>query len=157
MSLFAKVGNRDAQPFGDINGMTSNFRRPFIGSDYILELNLQGTQIIETAGANASKLIQKLRKIFAAALFDMPASIEWVEGFAFSVLKNYAGARHPVNAIGVDEMADDIYDRESFAAFIVVRPRFRQPSQQLIQCARGALQQSHGVLQIVCHESSMQN
>ena len=123
----------------------------------LLRLEIQGAQIIKTAGANVSKFVEKLRETFASALLDMSAAIEGIEGFVLAVLKDPARTRHPVKTIGIDEVANNIEDREGFAAFVVVRPGFGKAAQQSIKRSRGSLKQRYRVLQIVCHVSSMRN
>jgi hypothetical protein len=85
----------------------------------------------------------------------MSQAIEWLERFVLTVLQDHARPRHPIGAVSVNQMADDIHDRECSLAFIVIRPELGQAAQQCIQRTGSMLKQLNRAIQIVAHVTTV--
>src|SRR5580693_4384443 len=84
----------------------------------------------------------------------MPLPVEGIERLGLAEFENAARARHPVGAVGVDEMADDIVNGPGILAFIAQRPFFGQIAQKRVERVGHALKQGDGVVEAVLHGNS---
>lgn len=84
----------------------------------------------------------------------MACAIEGREGLLFSELEQALCAGHPVVALSVDEMADDLEDAPGFFAFVVVRPRLGEAAEEGVERRGSAGEKGDRVIQIVVDHAS---
>src|SRR5438045_1537090 len=111
----------------------------------IIRRQVHRAKRVEILSAQSSKLVQELRQRLAFAVALLCPAIKLVEGTVFTMLKNDSCPHHPVGALAVDQVADDIEHAPSVLAFILRRPPRRQITQQRVQGSRGALKQGQSV------------
>jgi len=84
----------------------------------------------------------------------VPQSIEWIKGLFFAELQDPPGARHPIFAVRVNQVANDIENGPGIFPFAAMSPTLRQTAQQPIQSGGSARKQRDCLFQIVFHASS---
>src|SRR2546423_13927644 len=113
----------------------------------VLRAQIQGAQIIKIFRPQAGEFIQQLRQRSAVALALLSPAVEGLEAFSLAKLQDHLRSRHPVGALAVNEMSDNIEGAPGFLAFVTNSPSFRQIAQQCIESHGSASQQRYGVVQ----------
>src|SRR5438067_2475602 len=119
----------------------------------VLRAQIQGAQFIKIFRPQTRESVQQSRQ---RSIFTLPLLSPAVEGFkrlSLAKLQDHLSSRHPIGALAVNEMANDIERAPSLVAFIAERPSFRQIAQQHIESRRSASQKRYGVLQVMWHHS----
>src|SRR4051794_21744424 len=109
----------------------------------IPRLQLQLAQLAQVVLAEARELIQQLRQSSAFVLALLRLAVEALEGARLAMLQDHARAGHPIGALAVDEMSDDVEGCPSALAFVGVRPRFGQVAEKRVEGAWSALEQGN--------------
>src|SRR6185312_8266080 len=115
-------------------------------------LKVKRTQLRQIFCTKTSKLIEQLRQRLALTFSELGEAVERHERLCVAELEDHSQARHPIRALAVDQMADDVERRPCVLALVLRGPRLRQVAQQRIQCRRRARQQRDGVDQVLFHE-----
>jgi hypothetical protein len=111
----------------------------------------QGGKFTEILGAQASELVEKLREGLAMAFAKLREAIEGNKRLGGARAQNHLGARHPVGAFAVDEVADDIEGGPSGSAFVTMGPGFREIAKKRVEGGGSALEESGGLGEFVGH------
>ena len=106
----------------------------------VLPCKMQRAQVVQVLPAYSRKLIQQLPQRFARALMNMAEAIKGAERLSFAEFKNRPRPRHPICAVGVNQVDDDIKRAPGIFALIAMRPLLRQIAQQRVQSRRRARQ-----------------
>jgi hypothetical protein len=118
----------------------------------ILFLQIHRAQFSQPLRAQARKFIQQLSQRFARTLALLSPTIERLEPPRLAKLQYPPSPRHPIRALAMIQMPHDIERAPRALTFIAQRPRFRQITQQRIECSRRACEQRYGVLQVLFHD-----
>jgi hypothetical protein len=114
-------------------------------------LKVHGAEVPETFGAKLRELVEKLREGFAAAVALLSESVERLEGFFIAELEDHSGARHPVCAFAVNEVADDVESAPRFFAFVLGGPGVGKVTKKCVESGGSAREKRDGVWQVVVH------
>src|SRR5438477_5921712 len=117
----------------------------------VLRAQIQGAQFTKIFRPQAGEFIQQLRQRSAFALALLSPAVEGLEAFCLTKLQDHLRSRHPVGALAVNEMSDDVERAPSFFTFIGERPGFRQIAQQCIESRGSASQQRYSLVQVMLH------
>jgi hypothetical protein len=90
----------------------------------VLLPQIQCAQLVQVFCPQPAKLIQQLLQRLALTLPFLPPTIKGFKRPSIAKLKDRPHARHPIRAIGVKQMADDIERAPSPLTFIPQRPSF---------------------------------
>jgi hypothetical protein len=118
----------------------------------VRRLESEPAQFAQVLRPQLGKLIQKLAERLALALPRLGEAIESVERSALSELQDHLRPRHPVGALAMDEMTDNIECAPGIRAFIVRRPLVGKVPQKRIQGCRRALEERYGLVQAMRHD-----
>lgn len=94
---------------------------------------LPGAKLVEIGGPQLRQLVEDLVERFAAALFELGEAVERIEGAGFAVVKDQPGAWHPVGALAMVQVTDDVEGGPGLVAFAVPRPTIGEAAQQRVQ------------------------
>ena len=120
----------------------------------ILRTQIQGTQRVQVAGAKTGKLIQHRLEGLAVALAQVRPTIEGRKGLRLASFEDDSGARHPVGAFGVNQVADDLEGAPGVFAFIAEEPGLGQMAKERLERGGGAGEKGQGELQMMLGHSS---
>jgi hypothetical protein len=115
----------------------------------LLRSEIEGAQFPEVGGAKFGELVEELGEGLPCTFAILGASIELFEGSGFAVVEDEFGARHPVGALAMVEMADDIVGSEGSAAFVLHGPGFGEIAQQSVDCGGSAGKEGDCLVEIV--------
>ena len=79
---------------------------------------IQGTEFAQVLRPQASKFIQQLSQRFALALSCVSKTVKGVKRTTLAKVQHHPGSRHPIRALAVNEMADDIEGVPGIFTFI---------------------------------------
>jgi len=114
-------------------------------------LEIQIVQLLEILTAEASELVEELRKGLAFAFAELGPAIECLKGSSFAGFENAFHARHPVGAFAVDEVADDVVGTPGVFAFVGVSPEVGQIAEESAECGGSAGEKRDCARQIMFH------
>src|SRR6266702_2754511 len=104
----------------------------------------------------SAKLIEKVAKRLSSALYLLTHAIEGLKRLRLTELENSPHARHPVGAVAIHQMSDDIKHRPGAFPFVLKGPLIRQIAQKRVESRRRAGKQRKGQVQVVCQLVSIQ-
>jgi len=107
-------------------------------------LNIQGAELGEIGGTDAGKFVEQLREGFALDFSGVTGPIEGNEGLVFAGLQDHSGARDPVGAFAVDQVADNLERAPGVFAFVAMGPGFREIAEKGVERGRGTGKQCDG-------------
>ncbi len=114
-------------------------------------LQIQQSQLSQVLLAQARKFIQQLPQLFALFFMHVSQTVKGLKRLRFAGLQHALRARHPVCALDVNQMSDDVARAPGVCAFIAVRPRLRLIAQKRTKRCRHPLKKRNRLLQIVLH------
>src|SRR5258706_935364 len=102
---------------------------------------MQPAQFVQVLRADACKFIQQLLERFALALSYLPQSVKFLKRSSLAKLQNHFHSRHPIGALGVNEVADNVIGAPRVTPFILMCQRVRQLAQKSIESGGAECQQ----------------
>jgi hypothetical protein len=98
----------------------------------ILWPQFQCAELIEIFRTQMCEFIQQLAERFSLACMQLRQTIEGLKRARLAVLQNVSCARHPVRAVGVNQMAYDIEGAPGVFALISKRPFIGQITEKCV-------------------------
>jgi len=90
---------------------------------------IQCTQFGQVFLAHASEFIQQLAERFSLALSYLSQTIKFLKRPGLAELQHHPRPRHPIRALGVNQVPDDIVGVPGISPFISKRPSFGEITQ----------------------------
>src|SRR5438067_10056890 len=110
----------------------------------VLRTQIQSPQFIKIFRPQTAEFIQQLRQRFTLTLTFLSPAIERLKSFCLAKLQDHPRPRHPIGALAMNQMANDIECAPSFATFIAECPGFRQVPQKRIESGGDSSEKRHG-------------
>src|SRR5580698_4274740 len=114
---------------------------------------IQSTQLAQVLRPQLRKLIKQLPQRLTLTLSHLTQTIKGFKRPTLAKLQHRLRTRHPVRALGMNQMTDDIEHVPGVLTFISQRPHLRQITQKRIESSRCASKQRYRLLQIMFHHS----
>ena len=114
-------------------------------------LNIQRAKLGEIGGADAGEFVEQLRKRLALDFSGMAGAIEGHERLCFAGLQDHFGARDPVGAFAVVQVADNLKGAPRIFTFVAMSPRFGEAAEQGVERGRGMREKCDGIGQVLIH------
>src|SRR5580704_6502506 len=92
----------------------------------VLWAQIQSAQFDQVFATQPREFIQQLFQRFAFTLSYLSPTIERLERASLAKLQNHLCARHPVRALAVNQVADDVERAPGVFTFVSRRPYLRQ-------------------------------
>ena len=102
-----------------------------------------------------SEVIEEMADGLALVELGAGGAIERGEGAGFAVLEDGADAGHPVGALAVDEVGDDVEDGPGGVALVAVGPYFGEAAQEGVEGGGGAGEEGGGLVEVLLHGWSL--
>src|SRR5438874_9743280 len=99
----------------------------------VLLPQIQSPQFSKIFRPQSGELIQQLCQRLALTLTFLSPAIERLKSFCLAKLQDHPRPRHPIGALAVNEMSEDVERAPGFLAFVTNGPGFRQVAQQRIE------------------------
>lgn len=115
----------------------------------LLWSEIEGAEFAEVSGAKFGELVEELGEGLPCTFAILGAAIERLEGAALAVVEDEFGAGHPVGALAMDEMADDIEGSKGGAAFVLRGPGFGEIAQESVDRGGSVGEQGDCLVEIV--------
>src|SRR5208282_3415767 len=119
----------------------------------IFRPQIQCAEFGQAVAPHARKFIQQLPERLTFALSRLSPTVEGLERARLAKLQNHFRARHPVGAVTVNQMANDIEGAPGVFTFISQRPRFRQIAQKRVESGGSSSEKRYCVLEVLCHQA----
>src|SRR5947209_18647576 len=119
----------------------------------VLLPQIQSPQFSKIFRPQSGELIQQLCQRLALTLTFLSPAIERLKSFCLAKLQDHPRPRHPIGALAMNEVPDDIEGGPGILTFIAKRPSFRQIAKKRIERGRSASQERYRILQIMLHYS----
>lgn len=119
----------------------------------------EGVELGQVVRTKTSEIVEQLRKRLAFAFSLLAETIEGLKGWKLGGMAASCGydeprTGHPIGALSVCEMADDVEGRPAVIPFVPMRPRVGKVTKQGIKRGWCAAQESDGLLKVVGHRVS---
>src|SRR5207253_9916791 len=96
------------------------------------------------AGAIVKWLLRRLATTFG----DVPETVEWLKCTGLGIFQDDPCPRHPVGALTIDQVTDDIECAPGISAFIALSPGIGKFTEKCIEYRRSAFENCDGVRQV---------
>lgn len=123
--------------------------------DELLRGERERTEVAEVGRAELGEFVEKLGERLPCTVALLREAVQRLEGAGLAVGEDHLGAGHPVGALAVVQMADDVEGAPGVGAFAFASPGSWEIAQESVEGGGRAGEECDGLVEVVVHGGAL--